>query len=241
MYEVRDYPSLLKQAYRFDIYSALRVKVEEAIAWHFQRGLPDAEAWRRKFAKLAEQELLRHTPFEPQSSVQVQEEMPEKSRAVPKLFELKPIVTKPSRPHSPAPEPTDDPYIISQTARVKLEQANASHKHTLTILKEFLHQQNLPVSESKLIDAYSILSDGPAIFEVKSVTETNEREQIRHALSQLYEYRFLYTLPEATLWIVFSQAPSSQWYIDYLTKDRGVHIIWLEHGQLQGPSIRFLR
>jgi hypothetical protein len=241
MYEVRDYPSFLKQAYRFDIYEAFRTKIDEAIAWHIQRGMPDAEAWQRKFAKLHEQEMLRHTPVEPEISVQIQEDVPEKSKDTPKLFELKPIVTKTSRPRSLAPAPDDDPYIISQTARVKLEQANAAHKYTLSILKEFLQQQSLPVSESKLIDAYSILSSGPAIFEVKSITEANEREQIRHALSQLYEYRFLHSLPEATLWIVCSQELSSQWYVDYLTGDRGVHVVWLQNDELHGPSVEFLQ
>lgn len=241
MYEARDYPSFLKQAYRFDVYDALQSQIDGAIAWHIQRGLPDADAWRRKFAKLHEQELLRHALIEPELSIQIQEDLSEGSRDVPKLFQLKPIVTKTPRPQSLAPAPADDPYIISQTARIKLEQANAAHKHTLTVLKEFLHQQNLPVSESKLIDAYSVLSSGPAIFEVKSITETNEREQIRHALSQLYEYRFLHSLPEATLWIVRSQGLSSQWYVDYLTGDRGVHVVWLQHGRLQGPSVGFLR
>src|SRR5262249_18128963 len=94
MYEVRDYPSFLKQAYRFDVYDAFRPKIDEAIAWHIQRGLPDAEAWQRKFAKLHEQEMLRHTPVEPEISVQIQEDIPEKSKDTPKLFELKPIVTK---------------------------------------------------------------------------------------------------------------------------------------------------
>jgi hypothetical protein len=241
MYEVRDYPSLLKQAYRFDVYDAFQSKIDEAIAWHIQRGMPDAEAWQRKFAKLHEQEMLRQTPVEPEISVQIQEDIPEKSQDTPKLFDLKPIVTKTPRSRSLIPAPDDDPYIISQTARVKLEQANAAHKHTLSILKEFLQQRSLPVSESKLIDAYSILSSGPAIFEVKSITEANEREQIRHALSQLYEYRFLHSLPEATLWIVCSQELSSQWYVDYLTGDRGVHVVWLQNDELRGPSVEALR
>ena len=186
MYEARDYPSFLKQAYRFDVYDDLRSEVDEAIAWHIKRGLPDAEAWRRKFAKLHEQELLRHNLVEPQVSVQIQEEpVEEPQEAAPKFFQLKPIVTKTSRSRSLVPVPAGDPYIISQTARVKLEQANAAHQHTLTVLKESLFQQGLRVSENKLIDAYSVLSSGPAIFEVKSITETNERDQIRHALSQL--------------------------------------------------------
>ena len=242
MHKARDFPSFLKQAYRFDVYEALRSEIDDAIAWHMQRVLPDAEAWRRKFAKLHEQEIFRHAPAESQLPIEIQEELQEESLGTaPKLFELRPVATKALPSPSLAPTPTDDPYIVSQTARVKLEQANAAHQHTLKVLKEFLHQRGLHVSENKLIDAYSNLSTGPAIFEVKSITQTNEREQIRHALSQLYEYRYLHSLPDATLWIVFSEALSAQWYVDYLTRDRSVHVIWLQDGEMQGPSIELLR
>jgi hypothetical protein len=118
-----------------------------------------------------------------------------------------------------------------------MERANNVHQSTLQVLKTHLQSRSRGVSESKLIDAYSVLDDGPAIFEVKSITESNERDQIRHALSQLYEYRFLHAMADASLWIVFSQAPSSQWYIDYLAGDRGIRLVWVNEGRLQGPSI----
>lgn len=209
--------------------------------WKVVKGLPESKHKYWKHAHLREEELLSQLPIEPQVAVQVEEELTEKDKDTPKIFQLKPIITKSVRTRPPAPEPTDDPYILSQAARVKLEKANATHKHTLGVLKEFLQHKNLPVSESKLLDAYSVLSDGPAIFEVKSITETNENNQIRHALSQLYEYRFLHSIPEATLWVVFSQAPSSLWCVEYLTKDRGVNVIWLQDNKVQGPSIENLR
>lgn len=239
MYEARDYPSFLKQAYRFDVYSAFEAEIEKAIAWHHERGLPDADAWRRKFAKLREQDLLRR-PAEPEALVNIEEELPENSKAAPRIFPLRPIISKTPRAHVPEPEPADDPYIISQTARVKLENANASHERTLRILKDYLRQRGLMASESKLIDAYSVLGGRPAIFEVKSITEANERDQIRHALSQLYEYRFLHAYKDATLWIVFSQPPSSRWYIDYLIDDRNVCVLWIENENLHGPSLAHL-
>ena len=118
-----------------------------------------------------------------------------------------------------------------------MEQANAAHRATLAALRDRLEKSRLAVSESKLIDAFSVLCDGPAIFEVKSINEQNEREQIRHALSQLYEYRFLHSLNDATIWTVFSQPPVSNWYVEYLTKDRGVRVIWLQDGHFCGPSV----
>ena len=236
LYENHDFPTLLKQAYRFDAYAALITEIDEALAWHATRALPDAEAWHRKFTKLREQECL-HLQSPP-AVIEVEEELPERSTEAPKMFQLKPLVgiTAP-RPRSPKDESVDDPYILSQTARAKMERANRVHFATLQVLRTYLQSRNCDVSESKLIDAYSVLDDGPAIFEVKSITESNERDQIRHALSQLYEYRFLHAMADASLWIVFSQAPSSQWYIDYLAGDRGIRLVWVSDGKLQGPSI----
>jgi len=240
LYENRDFPTLLKQAYRFDVYSGLKAEVDEALAWHANRGLPDAEPWRRKFTKLHEQELLR---VEAQSPVvRVEEDLADTSTEAPRVFELKPLVaTKVSRTLPQVDESVGDPYTISQAARAKMERANVVHRGTLQVLRTHLQIRKRAVSEDKLIDAYAVLDGGPAIFEVKSITESNERDQIRHAVSQLYEYRFLHSMADASLWIVFSQAPSSQWYIDYLAGDRGIRIVWIDDGKLRGPSIDLLK
>jgi hypothetical protein len=240
LYENRDFPTLLKQAYRFDVYAVLRNEIDEALAWHAACGRSDAEAWRRKFNKLREQELL-GVQAQP-AIIEIEEELPDKSAEAPKIFELKPLVmTTAARPRSPKSEAVDDPYVVSQTARAKMERANNVHQATLQVLRSHLQSRKRGVSESKLIDAYSVLDDGPAIFEVKSITESNERDQIRHALSQLYEYRFLHSMADASLWIVFSQPPSSQWYIDYLAGDRGIRLVWVvNEGRLRGPSVDLL-
>lgn len=239
LYENRDFPTLLKQAYRFDVYSGLKAEVDEALAWHASRGLPDAEPWRRKFTKLREQELLRVAQS---AVVRVEEDLPDTSTEVPRVFELRPLVaTKLPKRQPQEDESADDPYTISQTARAKMEQANIVHRGTLQALRTYLQVCKRAVSEDKLIDAYAVLDSGPAIFEVKSITESNERDQIRHAVSQLYEYRFLHSMADASLWIVFSQAPSSQWYIDYLAGDRGIRVVWIDDGKLRGPSIDLLK
>lgn len=236
LYESRDFPTLLKQAYRFDVYISLRNEIDEALSWHTAKNLPDAEVWRHKFTKLREQELLR-LQARP-SLIEVEEELPESSTETPKTFQLKPLLAiTAARSRCIDDEAADDPYILSQTARAKMERANSVHKTVLEVLKTHLRSRNRDVAESKLVDAYAVLDDGPAIFEVKSITASNERDQVRHAISQLYEYRFLHAMPDASLWIVFSQAPSSQWYIDYLAGDRGIRLAWLSEGALQGPSI----
>lgn len=240
LYESRDFPALLKQAYRFDVYSGLKAEVDEALAWHASRGLPDAEPWRRKFAKLREQELLRVVAQSP--VVRVEEDLPDTSTEAPRVFELRPLVASRVPKRQPQEdESAGDPYTISRTARAKMEQANTVHRGTLQALRTHLQASKRAVSEGKLIDAYAVLESGPAIFEVKSITESNERDQIRHAVSQLYEYRFLHSMADASLWIVFSQEPSSQWYIDYLAGDRGIRVIWIDDGKLRGPSINLLK
>lgn len=130
--------------------------------------------------------------------------------------------------------PERDPYILSQISRAKMEAANRIHEATLLTLVKHLEDRGYMVERSVLIDAYCRLKSGPAIFEVKSINASNERSQCRHALSQLYEYRYLHSLPEASLWLVLSNRPSIPWTAEFLEKDRGVKVIWVEDGALCG-------
>ncbi len=36
---------------------------------------------------------------------------------------------------------------------------------------------------------------------------------------------------------MLSRAPSDAWVIDYLERDRGVHVLWIEAGVLKGPAL----
>ena len=108
-------------------------KVTRQLAWHAQRGLPDAEAWRQKFAKLHEQELLRVES--PPPIVRVEEDLADTSTEAPRVFELKPLVaTKVPGTQPQKGESVGDPYTISQTARAKMERANVVHRGTLQVL-----------------------------------------------------------------------------------------------------------
>jgi hypothetical protein len=129
---------------------------------------------------------------------------------------------------------------LSAEAMAKLEQANQAHSDALSRLTAVLESRGYIVEHDKLIDAFCRLKTGPAIFEVKSITPGNERAQCRHALSQLYEYRYLHSLEEASLWIILSTRPSSQWIVDYLMSDRNINLLWLEDGRVSGPSFQLL-
>lgn len=140
----------------------------------------------------------------------------------------------------PEGEVDSDPYIISQVARAKLERANTNHARALQTLVAFLESNGFVVERSRLVDAYCRLKTGPAIFEVKSITPENERSQCRQSLSQLYEYRYLHSMPEASLWVVLSERPRISWIADYLQGDRGVGVLWIESEELKGPGLTSL-
>ena len=134
----------------------------------------------------------------------------------------------------------EDPYIVSQISKAKIERANKSHEYTLQILVNTLQKNGFQVEYSRLIDAYCRLKTGPAIFEVKSITSNNERSQSRKAISQLYEYRYLHSVPNSSLWIVFSTTPFSSWIVNYLENDRGIGVLWIEKEVLGGRNIQKL-
>jgi hypothetical protein len=129
---------------------------------------------------------------------------------------------------------------LSDVAKRKLKAASATHRATLAVLVGYLEAHGYQVEKSLFIDAYCRLKSGPAIFEIKSMEPGNELSQVRHALSQLYEYRFRHSLADASLWIVLSQSPSIEWITEYLEHDRNIRVLWVENGQLSGLSLELL-
>lgn len=118
----------------------------------------------------------------------------------------------------------------------KLEHANREHRRTLTILTEALDEMGYYPEANTFIDLFVRLRSGPAIFEVKSVRQGNELSQVRHAISQLYEYRYRHQYPDATLWLVLSQEPATPWLPAYLVRDRRIELLWIADGKIAGPS-----
>ncbi len=233
MFELKDYPSFLKQVYRFGRYKGFEEKIEKCLSWHEERQLPDLYAWRLKISKLIEQENMKEKAQDLQLQVLDEEKSLTTNKDI--FLELKPIILKSTEKEIP---PTDEmakeEYYLSQVSKNKMEKANGLHSKTLKILSQTLQQLNYIVRETNLIDAYTIINENKVIFEVKSISEENEREQIRKAISQLYEYRFLYSLFDAVLCVVFSQKPFSQWLIDYLLKDRKIKVLWIENEKIAG-------
>lgn len=130
-----------------------------------------------------------------------------------------------------------DRRVLSSYEKEKLDKANATHEALLNRLAEFLEGHGHRVEENRFVDAFCRLKSGPAIFEAKSITDANELTQTRHALSQLYEYRYRHKLEDASLWVVFSAAPKQDWIVDYLVNDRDIRVIWLDGTAFVGPSV----
>jgi hypothetical protein len=110
----------------------------------------------------------------------------------------------------------------------KTERANQVHKSLVFGTGKMLRSRGLPAEENALIDLFSDGPQGLAIFEMKSLTATNFVSQMRRALAQLYEYRYVYQAADAHLCIVASRAPakSEAFYVEYLEKDRDVAVMW---------------
>ena len=122
----------------------------------------------------------------------------------------------------------------------KLDYANQQHRHTLATLSRVLDGMGYYPEANTFIDLFTRLSSGPAIFEVKSISPTNELSQTRHAISQLYEYRYRHNYRDATLWLVLSKKPDTKWLVPYLLDDRDIEVLWMEDETLTGASLQKL-
>jgi hypothetical protein len=137
-------------------------------------------------------------------------------------------------------QPVASRSVMATGTKAKLHAANATHSRLIEILGIFLSAHGHRVESSQFVDAFARLRSGPAVFEAKSLTDDNELAQIRQGLSQLYEYRYRHGLSDASLWLVLSRSPKESWLIDYLEKDRGIHVLWLQEDELTGPFIEGL-
>lgn len=218
LFNSKDYPSFLKQAYRFET-TELKEEIELAIRWHEIKKTPDSFAWKVKFAKLYEQNELR-------TNSTVKKVIDEDESIVKDEFvfkELKSIKTTSNAKieHNPNEKieftVQKEKYIsaieLHQKCQLKLE----------TLLRDF---GNNPI-ETNHIDIYVEIGTTKSIIEVKSVNTANERKQIRSAISQLYEYKYIYGLSDAELYIMLSQKPINEWLISYLENDRKINLIYL--------------
>ncbi len=113
----------------------------------------------------------------------------------------------------------------------KMERANKIHWELIAAKSKYLHDLGFQSYENEHIDLY-VKDKEIVLYEMKSLNQdsTNFISQTRKAISQLYEYRYIFNLPDANLCIVTnSTVPNKNfWYLKYLTKDRCIAYEWTD-------------
>jgi hypothetical protein len=130
----------------------------------------------------------------------------------------------------PAAQPHDKPTKGLMTYEVdlqKLERANFDHQRLVDCAAARLTKAGVKPVQNGVIDLYGEASGERIIFEMKTVHEKNYGSQIRKAVSQLYEYRYLHGFGGSRLCIVTNEVPGypPSWVESYLTDDREIAVL----------------
>lgn len=116
--------------------------------------------------------------------------------------------------------------------RQKLERANQIHWKLVDAKSSFLYAAGFESFDNKHIDLFSRTNNDIIFYEMKSIdtTGTNTIPQIRAAIAQLYEYRYIFNEPTAKLCIVTNSKLENEniWISDYLSKDRLIAYEWTD-------------
>lgn len=114
----------------------------------------------------------------------------------------------------------------------KRERANQIHWKLVDAKSLFLDARGFQPYENEHIDLYADANGDVILYEMKSVDPegSNLLSQVRKAVAQLYEYRYIYEEPNARLCIVTNQgiAKRDGWLLDYLAKDRTIAYEWTD-------------
>jgi hypothetical protein len=115
--------------------------------------------------------------------------------------------------------------LIDDAAR---ERAEDSHRILTNLVAGKIRDSGAIPKSNRYVDLSAVLNDNLYLFEMKSTTNDNVHAQIRRAISQLYEYRYLQQVPDAKLVVVIETPPPQEkrWIVDYVVKDRQLLIAW---------------
>ncbi|MGH9513437.1 MAG: DUF7226 domain-containing protein [Terriglobales bacterium] len=135
--------------------------------------------------------------------------------------------------------------LVDDAAR---ERANESHQMLTDLVAAKIRGTGAIPKRNPYIDLSAVVGDDLYLFEMKSTTNLNAHSQIRRAISQLYEYRYLQEEPSAKLVVVIENPPprEKQWIVDYVIKDRKLLIAWdgdrttLKYPAESTPDLQFL-
>lgn len=128
--------------------------------------------------------------------------------------------------------------VIFYRNEAAVDRADNAHRRLVNLVADRIRNINSIPRYNQFIDLAARVGETDYIFEMKSITDTNSKSQVRNGLSQLYEYSYLQNLPEASLVLVIEkQMPAdTKWMIEYLEVNRKIQIIWDGDGNLYGTD-----
>jgi hypothetical protein len=134
-----------------------------------------------------------------------------------------------ARSEPSASDQTSTEAIINLVAR---ERANKTHFAIEKALVDRIKHLGYEPRDNTNIDVFFQTESGTVIIEVKSCNETNVHAQIRKAVSQILEYRFVYSDDLAhpiypAIAIECAPGPKKSWLLDYLTT-LGITVAWFD-------------
>jgi hypothetical protein len=115
--------------------------------------------------------------------------------------------------------------LIDEAARERVEDA---HRLLTNLVAARIRRAGSIPKNNKYVDLSAVIGSDLYLFEMKSTSDANAHGQIRRAISQLYEYRYLQEVPSAKLVIVIENPPprEKKWIVDYVVNDRKLLIAW---------------
>lgn len=112
----------------------------------------------------------------------------------------------------------------------KSERASHTHWRLVDAKATFLKERDLDPYSNPQIDLFTHDAGAVIIYEMKSVEVqgANLHSQVRKAVAQLYEYRYIYNEPSARLCIVSNAEvlAAERWLLRYLANDRLIAYEW---------------
>src|SRR5665213_742787 len=126
--------------------------------------------------------------------------------------------------------------VITYQNAAALERADNAHRRLVNLVASRIKISGSIPRFNQIIDLAARHNNEDFIFEMKSITDGNSKSQVRRALSQLYEYKYLQNLPNSNLVLVLERPlPSAtHWMIDYLEQERNINVIWDGDDRLYG-------
>lgn len=119
-------------------------------------------------------------------------------------------------------------YLQVLIDEAKRERAESSHQMLMDLVAAKVREAGSIPKNNKFVDLSAAMGEDLYFFEMKSTTDVNAHSQIRRAISQLYEYRYLQQVPSAKLVVVIENPPPKEkkWIVDYVVNDRKLLIAW---------------